>query len=265
VTDDPKRWLSDGAAEGSIERELLASVRDVAPPAQAKEQAWRGIATSLAAGAAAASLASSAAAATSSSSATAATAAAATAAAAKTGGAVVASSLMTKAIWTIAAGSIAVGGYYTARTVLPSTEPAEPSDRAVHVAPPSAPPAPMAVLEAPEAIEPEAAPLEAAEPEARRAASRIKRSAPLAKEGALLMQARAAVRAGDVADAERMLQRMSAEFPRGVLEQERQVLEIEVLVARGDTKAAKARARSFAGAYPSSPHTARLRSLLDTP
>jgi hypothetical protein len=250
---DPKRWLSEGAG-GELERDLLASISDVRPPAHAKDQAWHGIAAAVTAGAGAvaASIAPSAAAAAS-------TAAAATT---KVGSAVAASALITKAVWTVAAGSIAVGGYFVAREAWPtSPEPRQP-ERAAEVAAPSEPPKNVA---APRAVEPEAAPIEASEPQVRRAAPRPKRRDPLTEESALLTRARAALRTGDAAGAERMLQRMGTEFPGGVLEQERQVLSIEVLAARGDTAAAKARARAFAQAHPTSPHTARLRSLLDTP
>lgn len=243
MTADPKRWLED---EGSaIERELLASVSDVRPPANAKDQAWRSIAASIAAGTVAVSIAPAAAAATT-----------------KIGGTVVASTLLTKAVWTVAAGSIVVGGYFAAREVWPKAPEPERRAKAAEVA---APVEPAQRVAAPEAVEPQATPIEASEPAARRAAPRLKRRDPLTEESALLTRARAALRTGDTAGAERMLQRMGAEFPRGVLEQERQVLSIEVLAARGDTAAAKARAREFAKAHPTSPHTARLRSLLDTP
>jgi hypothetical protein len=242
VTADPKRWLSEGEGN-AIERELLASVFDARPPANAKDQAWRGIAASIAAGTVAVSIAPAAAAATT-----------------KLGSTVLASTLLTKAVWTVAAGSIAVGGYFAARETWPRAP--ERRARTVEVAAPVELPKSIA---APEAVEPEATPVEASEPEARRAAPRLKRRDPLTEESALLTRARAALRTGDAAGAERMLQRMGAEFPRGVLEQERQVLSIEVLAARGDTAAAKARAREFTRAHPTSPHTARLRSLLDTP
>jgi hypothetical protein len=242
MTADPKRWLEgDGPA---IERELLASVSDVRPPANAKDQTWHGIAASIAAGTVAVSIAPAAAAAT------------------KVGSTVVASTLLTKAVWTVAAGSIAVSGYFAAREAWPKAPEPEPRAQTVEVAAPVEPPKSIA---APEAVAPEAAPKEASEPEARRTAPRLKRRDPLTEESALLTRARAALRTGDTAGAERMLQRMGAEFPRGVLEQERQVLSIEVLAARGDTAAAKARARAFTQAHPTSPHTARLRSLLDTP
>lgn len=247
MTGDPKRWLSDASAEGSIERELLASVRDVAPPAHAKGEAWRAIAATVAAGSVVAGTSS----------------AASAAATVKSGGAVLAGSLATKVMWTVAAGSIAASSYYYA---VRSAAPEEKRAPAAQVATPA--PVVHAKPIALEATPEEPAPSverAAPEPQARRAAPRVaKRRDPLTEESALLTRARAAVRAGDTAAAERMLQRITAEFPGGVLEQERQVLEIELLAARGKLAEAQARARRFAEAYPSSPHTARLRSLLDT-
>jgi hypothetical protein len=58
---------------------------------------------------------------------------------------------------------------------------------------------------------------------------------------------------------------MQSRFPRGVLRQEREVLAIEVLTARGQTEAAKERARAFVVAYPKSPHSEKLRRVLDGP
>jgi hypothetical protein len=244
VTDDPKRWLSDDGS-GAPEHELLASVRDVQPPSDAKERAWRGIAASVAAGAAASSIAPSAAAAS----------------ATKAASTIAASTLVTKAVWTVAAGSIAVGGYFAAQEAWPKAP--EPERRAPIVQPAPAPQAP----EVDERLE--AAPtkqLEAPrEPEAARVAPRPKRKNPLAAESELITRARAALLAGDAAGAERLLRQMTAEFPHSVLEQEREVLSIDVLAAKGDGKGAKQRARRFAAAHPNSPHSARLRSLLDTP
>jgi hypothetical protein len=232
MTDDPKRWLSERSSAGELERELLASVRDAAPPAHAKSQAWRGIASAVAAGAAVTSIAPSAAA---------------------------ASGLLTKVAWTIAAGSIAAGGYFAAQRVMP-----EARDSAPVSAPTVAPP--VAAAPAITNVEP-VAPEPAPQPTVKRA---MKKSEPkaqdlLTRESAGLMRARAALRAGDAAEAQRLLEQMTSELPRGVLLQEREVLAIEVLAARGEISAASARARAFAKAHPTSPHTSRLHGLLDAP
>jgi len=232
---DPRRWLSDGGHGGELERELLASVRDARPPADAKERAWRGLATAIAAGAAVTSIAPSAAA---------------------------ASSLLTKVVWTVAASSIAAGGYFAAQQLMSRPERA-PEPKSAHAAPASAPAVAAPDVERDEHAAP-SVPLEAPRVEPRQP----KRLAPkaqdaLTRESAGLMRARAALRAGDATEAERLLHKLASELPGGVLLQEREVLAIEVLAAKGDTDAARARTRAFARAHPASPHTDRLRALLE--
>lgn len=245
MTDDPKRWLGEGGGDAP-QHALLGSVRDVRPPSDAKERAWRGIAASLAAGAAASSIAPS---------------AAAAASATKAASTIAASTLVTKAVWTVAAGSIAVGGYFAAQKAWPKAPEPEPRAPVVQAAP--APQAPS--VKANEPLAPPEQLEEARAPEAARVAPRPKRKNALAAESELITRARAALHAGDAAGAERVLRQMTAEFPRSVLEQEREVLSIEVLAAKGDRAGAQQRARRFAAAHPNSPHSARLRSLLDTP
>jgi hypothetical protein len=253
MTSDPKRWLSeDGQADG-FERALLESVRDVRPPDGSKDRAWRALATTLAASGAAASLAPSAAAAASGSVGTASATVSASAGKA----------LMLKAAWTLAAGGLALGGYFAAEHVRPSAAPARPSAPAVQVtAPPAARPQKYET-KAPELGQSPRAPSGALQAELSQ--NTRPQSGTLQTESALLTRARAALRAGETDDAQRFLRRMGSEFPRGVLQQEREVLAIEVLAARGDQAAAVKRARAFAKAFPGSPHTTRLRPLLDTP
>jgi outer membrane protein assembly factor BamD (BamD/ComL family) len=54
------------------------------------------------------------------------------------------------------------------------------------------------------------------------------------------------------------LDKLQAQFPKGVLLQEREVLAIEVLHARGNVEAARQRAKAFIAAYPKSPHSQTL-------
>jgi len=100
---------------------------------------------------------------------------------------------------------------------------------------------------------------------ATRRASNSARPDLLAAESALLAEARALLRAGDVRAARATLQRLQARFPRGELDQEREVLAIEVLSARGQASAARRRARAFVSAHPRSPHSAMLTRFLDPP
>jgi outer membrane protein assembly factor BamD (BamD/ComL family) len=78
------------------------------------------------------------------------------------------------------------------------------------------------------------------------------------RESSLLTSARAALRAGELGTSALLLARLGSEFAQGELVQERQVLEIELLSARGEAKAASAEARRFMAAHPESPHSEKL-------
>ena len=84
----------------------------------------------------------------------------------------------------------------------------------------------------------------------------------LRAESALLTEARAQLRAGNAAMAQFLLERLQTQFPKGVLNQEREVLAIEVQYARGNVEGAKRRARAFVKAYPKSPHSTKLARFL---
>jgi outer membrane protein assembly factor BamD (BamD/ComL family) len=81
----------------------------------------------------------------------------------------------------------------------------------------------------------------------------------------LLARARAELRRGNAVSAQQMLEQMRVKFPSGVLGQEREVLSIEVLAARGNGDAARRRARAFIAAYPKSPHSAQLARFAEGP
>jgi TolA-binding protein len=85
----------------------------------------------------------------------------------------------------------------------------------------------------------------------------------LREESALLERARALLRSGHARAAQATLLRLQAQFPKGSLTQEREVLLIEALAARGDSGAAARDARTFVAAHPESPHTRQLRRFLD--
>jgi outer membrane protein assembly factor BamD (BamD/ComL family) len=84
----------------------------------------------------------------------------------------------------------------------------------------------------------------------------------LEDESALLTEARAELRSGDARASMATLDRLRAQFPKGVLAQEREVLGIEVLAALGDSQGASRKARAFSDAHPNSPHTAKLRRFI---
>ena len=92
-------------------------------------------------------------------------------------------------------------------------------------------------------------------PEARRASR-------LAEESAAVVAIRKTLLAGEPAQALRMLDRASAQFPDGVLGQEREALAVRALVESGQRDAARRRGEAFLRAFPRSPHAAELRALL---
>jgi TolA-binding protein len=123
----------------------------------------------------------------------------------------------------------------------------------------------------PTAATPKAAFAATAEPELAAAATAPAPSAAPAEEApandvaaevALLDRARKAVSQGDSAAALAALEKHQSEFKNGSLGPEADVLRIEALVARGDSSAAAQAARAFLAAHGSSPHVARVRTLL---
>jgi hypothetical protein len=82
-------------------------------------------------------------------------------------------------------------------------------------------------------------------------------------ESQRLAAARTLLRSGNARAALGALERLRADFPRGVLVQERESLEIEALVASGARATAEKRAREFLARYPKSPHAAAARRALE--
>jgi hypothetical protein len=240
MSGDPERLLSASNAE-PLERELLGSVRHVGPPEGAKDVAWRNIAGQIAVVAAVGAVSTS-------------TAAAASKASAGT----LASWALSTKIALVAAGGLALGGGYLAlRSEAPSPSTAP---RAV-VAPVT--PAP-AVAPLPKPAEAAPAPAEAPAEDAPNAHKPMPPGPDALKaESKLLTDARAQLRAGNLPAAQASLDRLQAQFPKGMLTQEREVLAIEVAYARGNVDAAKRRAKAFVRAYPKSPHSAKLSRFLD--
>jgi outer membrane protein assembly factor BamD (BamD/ComL family) len=90
-----------------------------------------------------------------------------------------------------------------------------------------------------------------------------RRSDLLKQESALLTQARAQLRSGNAAGAQVSLDKLQGQFPNGMLAQERDVLAIEVLAARGNVDGARRRAKAFIKQYPMSPHSEKLRRFVE--
>ena len=85
----------------------------------------------------------------------------------------------------------------------------------------------------------------------------------LKKESLSLGAARAELASGDARGALDEVARLGAEFPRGRLVQEREVLAIDCLTALGDREHARARGRAFLDCFPTSPYLAHVREIVE--
>jgi hypothetical protein len=243
MSGDPERLLSIGSGSDPLERELLGSVRHVGPPDDAKDRAWRAIAGQIAVVAAVGAASSS-------------TAAAASKASV---GTLASWALSTKVAAVAVASGLALGSGYL---VLKNTPESSPSVAPRHIVPPETHAAPLtpALPKQAEAVAPVEDP-PAEDAPARRLEPR--KLDLLKAESALLTEARAQLRSGNPAGAQASLERLQAQFPKGMLTQEREVLAIEVLYARGNVDGAKRRAKAFIARYPKSPHSAKLTRFVD--
>jgi hypothetical protein len=247
---DPERLLSPRGDADEFERELLGSLRGGDPPAGARAEAWQKIGSQVAAlgliGGAAGS------------------------APPNAGGtgiaAAVAKASATKLAIAIAATAVVFGaGAAVVHRRAASAEVAVPSVSVGPVMSESPAPEPQSTLTVPTVV---VASPSRGTPSAS-AGSKVSAegaaSHGLAAESALLTRARAELVGGDPRAAESTLARMQAEFPRGVLSQEREVVAIEALAADGKSDAAARRARAFIAAHPESPHSTQLGRFLEGP
>jgi hypothetical protein len=245
---DPQRLLGVTHAADDLERELLGSLRDVAPRAGAKGETWKRLAVEAAAVA------------------TIGTGSAAVHAVARSGvrTAVEATKFFTaKVVVGIAlAGSTAVGGGWWLHER--PAEPASirsPSPRVVRTAPPPPP-----SIESTQALtDALASPVESSERTPKNIVETRPRKDALSFESQLLTEARAALHRGDPRAALATVERLRARLPKGVLTQERDVLAIQITSAMGDVATAKRKAEEFLAAHPESPHAPQLRRLTAGP
>lgn len=96
------------------------------------------------------------------------------------------------------------------------------------------------------------------------AASPVTQPSPasqLREESLAVLQARAALRAGDAQHSLALLEQARRRFPRGALGQEREALTIQALERSGQHAAAQRRAAAFLRAYPSSPYGSDLERI----
>ena len=79
----------------------------------------------------------------------------------------------------------------------------------------------------------------------------------------MLAAARAKLAEGDPRGALAEIARLSSQFPRGGLLEEREVVAIDSLGAMGDNEGARARSAAFVRQFPASPYAAHLRRILE--
>ena len=263
---DPQRLLSSITDTDDLERELLASIKKADPPLGAKDDGWARLSAQIAAVALVGTAAHSSAAA-------AAGTAGQGAQAASVGGAVAPLAVkllsgkiaVALAISGVAIGASAIwvhwaGARHAAAAVAPAI-----SSPGVQTAPPSARADLAAALPAPDPALPLAPATDASTKPGGTPSAEQTRKDRLSAESALLTEARAYLRNGDANAAQQTLNKLRSKFPKGVLRQEREVLAIEVLSARGNQAAARRRAQAFIAAYPESPHSAQLSRFADAP
>jgi hypothetical protein len=267
---DPHRLLSKLSDGNELERELLASIQRADPPAQAKAEAWARVSAQIAAVAAVGTVASSTAAATGSAAAEGAKTAVGIAAKGSLAPAVF-QILGTKAVLALAVAGATVSASALWLHVHHSAHAPSNAHAPTATAPILSASAPLIAAPSVEAAAPEPAGEAIADPTPAVVDSAAKpnleqrKKDQLSAESALLTQARAELRKGDARGAEQLLNRLQAQFPKGVLGQEREVLAIEVLAARGNTAAAKRRAQAFIASFPESPHSAQLSRFAQAP
>jgi hypothetical protein len=261
---DPERLLSCSGSD-DLERELLASIQRIEPPANAQAEGWARLSAQIAAVALVGTAHGTAAAASAAQVGSATAPAAASGASSGAGLLPAALKLMSsKLAVALAIGGVAVGA----------------SAVWVQVSQKHTVPTPAAPVTSNKAPEPVSVGLAAAIPAAPDQALQLlpdsdpgkqspsadqQRKDMLSAESALLTQARAQLRNGDANAAQQLLRTLHKKFPKGMLRQEREVLAIEVLAARGNAAAAQRRARAFILAHPESPHSAQLSRFVDAP
>jgi hypothetical protein len=264
---DPQRLLSNISDADELERELLGSIQRIEPAAGAKDEGWARLSAQIAAVALVGTAHGSAAASAASGGAVAPGAAplgVAPAAGAHGGFAPLAFKLLGSklavglALAGSAAGASAVWIHLhheaaPAASVV-TVAALQPRATEADLPPPDAPP--VAEL-TPQSLPAPDLPV--------RPSTEQSRKDRLSAESALLTRARAQLRHGDALAAQQSLDQLRSKFPKGVLGQEREVLAIEVLAARGNGDAARKRARAFIAAYPKSPHSAQLSRFADAP
>lgn len=232
---------SDPTGEG-LARALVESGRRERPSAASRERARRAALTAMAS-ATAASLGAA-------SGGTAAAAAGASAA----GAAGFAGTAVAKwAMIVVATASVGGGAWMLRSTPPPAVEPG--------AAPPAPAPPTITALPVPESAPADEPTLVVPEPKVAPPPRREPAAPGLKHEVSALDEVRTALEQKRFAAAKTGLRRYQQRFPAGALRVEAERLQIELLVGRGEFRAARAAARRFEVRHPGSPHLQRIRSL----
>jgi hypothetical protein len=238
----PGRLLDRSSDADAFERELLGSIRDVSPPAGAKDETWASINAQIAAVG---------------------TAGALSAAAGKATGSAAWGSLLAKMGVGVAVigTTVAAGVVWVNRAERPAPAPSVPAVVDVPIASPAEPER----ATSPDQGEPSTVEQPAAAPARRvsRTSEVLESPDPLGRESAIVTEARAKLQGGDPRGALATLARLRNGGQSAVLVQEREVITIQALSATGDTEAARRRAKAFVAAHPTSPHTPQMRRIAD--
>lgn len=220
---DPQRW-SEGGDASELERALLAAGQSSRLPEGERRALWASIALSL------------------------------PATPAPTPEATAGVGLGKLAAWAGLVASVGLGawGWVTSSATSPAAPVAvaAPSVATVPALPSVAPSAGLEVETPPTAPAPEPKP-------------RASSASRLREESAAVLEARAALRAGDAPRSLRLLEQARARFGRGALGQEREALTIEALFKAGRRPEARRRAEAFLSRHPQSPYATDLRRIAE--
>jgi hypothetical protein len=250
-------WTLAQLEDGELERQLLASAAQDAPPAGASERAFRELCADARALAALAALAPVP---------PAAPLASAVSSPAGLGSSArrLSSSALLLVLGAVAgAGAVALWRWPGADAVslVPPLPPRRAAEPAMPELRPEPEPAPLA--SSPEGTQARAGGASAARAPGRRASAdtSAERASRLAREVAALDAARASLSIGAGQGALRQIERYRAEFPDGELAADAEAVAIEALAVEGDHSALAAAAQRFLARYPRDPHAPRVREL----
>lgn len=230
---DPKRWTETGESS-ELERELLLAGQAARMPDSERRALWAGIALSVMAAAPPPATA---------------------APAPATAGSALSAYLTKGLVFLAAVGGVTLGALQLWPGNAPIPRPVEAASTK------SALPAPRALPPAVTPVETPPEPTPAVLARSGDAKARPAPSSRLREETVAVLEARAALRAGNAARSLALLEQARLRYPRGALGQEREALTIQALAQSGARPEAERRARAFLRAHPQSPYVADVRRI----